>query len=137
MTNKSGLEKLIEYKEFVAILVFFAGGLFWIYGYFATKNQVDRLSCVMEQNIQMLRGKMEYQYFIDLLEENKSEIKHVRKSIREAKKNNQPFEKSEELLLELEEQRTELKSERNKFKTNMETALNKLTKSECASPLSP
>jgi hypothetical protein len=33
------LDILKEYKELIAILVFFLGGVLWMFGYFATKQQ--------------------------------------------------------------------------------------------------
>ncbi|ARN73958.1 hypothetical protein [Oceanicoccus sagamiensis] len=141
--NENGLvNKLNEYKEFISILIFFAGGLFWIYGFFATKSQVEtmregthvqvsKLNCVLEQNVKMLRGKMEFQYFTDLLEENKQEIREVRRFIRNARQDQQDVHDNEEQLLELEEQRSELKTEREKFKRTMEQALDSLTTDGC------
>ena len=144
MSDNGLLGRLNDYKEFISILVFFAGGLFWIYGFFATKTQVEsmksgtdyqvtRLNCVLEQNVKMLRGKMEFQYFTDLLEENKQEIRELRRHIRKSRESDTDVDigDAEENLLELEEQRTELKAEREKFKLTMETALDNLTSDGC------
>jgi hypothetical protein len=136
------LIKIGEYKEFISILIFFAGGLFWIYGFFATKNQVieirngtdyqvSKLTCVLEHNVKMLRGKMEFQYYTDLLDENKQEIREVRRDIRKYKKEGGGYSDSEDKLLDLEEQRVEFKKERGKFKQTMEAALDQLTNDGC------
>jgi len=137
------LSRLKEYKEFISILIFFAGGAFWIYGFFATKSQVidiqdattsqvKKLTCALEQNVKMLRGKMEFQYFTDLLDENKQEIRDIRRHIRKSNKNGTDTGDSEDKLFELNEQRNELKAERDKFKKTMETALNLLTTQDCS-----
>lgn len=53
------LTRLMDYKEFVAILVFFIGGAMWIWGYFATKSQLDDLHCLMNANVTLIQGKMD------------------------------------------------------------------------------
>jgi hypothetical protein len=44
------LDILKEYKELIAILVFFLGGVLWMFGYFATKQQLTELRCWMRAN---------------------------------------------------------------------------------------
>lgn len=130
--NEQGfLDKLSEYKEFIAILIFFLGGFFWVFGFFATKKQVTDLTCVLEQNVQMLRGKMEYQFFNDLLEENKNQLRETRSKIRTAKENGQPISTLEDGADDFKDQRSTLKADRDKFKVKMEEALENLTKNNC------
>ncbi len=86
----------------------------------------------MEQNVQMLRGKMEFQYFTDLLDENKLNLKDARGTRRNLEAKNKPTFEIEDKINELQEQRIELKQDRTKFKSTMEDALNKLTKNHCA-----
>jgi hypothetical protein len=47
------LQRLQEYKELLAIMVFFLGGFFWIQGQYPTKNdlkaQIGVLSCLLDK----------------------------------------------------------------------------------------
>ena len=47
------LEKLKEYKELIAIIVFFLGGIFWLNNQFPTKDdltqEVGSLNCLLEK----------------------------------------------------------------------------------------
>ena len=54
--------RLKEYKEFIAILVFFMGGFFWIYGFFATKDQVKVLQCLTNNNIALIECRMQKRF---------------------------------------------------------------------------
>jgi len=53
------LEKLKLYKEFIMIILLFVSGAMWIYGSFATKNEVDRLECFTNLNITLIQSKQE------------------------------------------------------------------------------
>lgn len=60
--NQAGpLTKLKQYKEIIAIIVFFLSGVAWIYGSFATKKQVDRLECFTNLNITLVRSMQDYE----------------------------------------------------------------------------
>jgi hypothetical protein len=48
---------LKAYKELITVIVFFAGGSAWIFGYFATKKQVDELNCLFHKNITVLESQ--------------------------------------------------------------------------------
>jgi hypothetical protein len=48
-----------EYKELITVLVFFLGGVVWIFGYFATKKQLDELRCLFTANIDFVQGQMD------------------------------------------------------------------------------
>jgi hypothetical protein len=75
------LSVLGEYKEFITILVFFLGGVLWIFGYFATKNQleevhsgiknqVQELRCLLNANRDFLQGRMDSANLSQMLVEN-------------------------------------------------------------------
>jgi hypothetical protein len=66
------LEKILpvlkEYKELVTALAFFAGGILWVFGYFATKDELHALRdgtsaqnklviCLLEKHVQLLEGE--------------------------------------------------------------------------------
>ena len=61
-------EYIRAYHEFLAIIVFFVGGVVWTVGYFATKSEVkeiqniaerqtERLHCLLRLNIEWLAGE--------------------------------------------------------------------------------
>ena len=68
--SASFLQRLKEYKEFIAILVFFFGGVLWILGYFATKKQVDDLRCLLNANVDFIQGKIDAASLSQLLIQN-------------------------------------------------------------------
>jgi len=49
-------KRLGEYKELIAILVFFAGGAAWVFGYFATKREVEEFKCRQSYDIQRVES---------------------------------------------------------------------------------
>lgn len=57
---RSVINTLKEYKEIIAILVFFIGGVLWIFGFFATKNEVKKFKYIVltkvniEENYRLL-----------------------------------------------------------------------------------
>ena len=53
------LDILKEYKELIAVLVFFLGGVLWMFGYFATKKQLTELRCWMHANVEFVQGRMD------------------------------------------------------------------------------
>lgn len=68
--EKRFLTRLSEYREFIAILVFFTLGLMWIYGFFATKKQLAELKCLMTHNISMIDSQMQSTFVLDDLTAN-------------------------------------------------------------------
>ena len=59
------LDRLKQYKEFIAIMVFFIGGFLWIYGFFATKGQLNELQCLTNLNVAMIETRVKKKEFID------------------------------------------------------------------------
>jgi hypothetical protein len=64
------LDILKEYKELIAILVFFLGGVLWMFGYFATKQQLTELRCWMRANVEFVQGRMDAANLSDLSVKN-------------------------------------------------------------------
>jgi hypothetical protein len=64
------LNILKEYKELIAILVFFLGGVLWMFGYFATKQQLTELRCWMRANVEFVQGRMDAANLSDLSVKN-------------------------------------------------------------------
>jgi len=59
-----------DYKELFATIAFFAGGIFWIFGYFATKDELhtlrdatsskaEILNCLLQKNVQLLEAEQQ------------------------------------------------------------------------------
>ncbi|WP_157973675.1 hypothetical protein [Tropicimonas sp. IMCC34043] len=61
------LGRLKDYKEFVAILVFFLGGLLWVYGVFATQKQVDQIKCLLNTNISLIHNQTQSRFLLQEL----------------------------------------------------------------------
>jgi hypothetical protein len=64
------LDIVKEYKELIAILVFFLGGVLWMFGYFATKQQLTELRCWMRANVEFVQGRMDAANLSDLSVKN-------------------------------------------------------------------
>lgn len=75
--------RIKEYKEIIAALIFFSGGIFWVVGYFATKDEFRKyqavttserevLHCLLETNVTWLEGEIMYLALTDELIEIKS-----------------------------------------------------------------
>jgi hypothetical protein len=46
------LAKLKEYKELIALIMFFVGGIIWLYAAFATKSYVASIRCLLGATIE-------------------------------------------------------------------------------------
>lgn len=64
------VKKVGEYKEFVALVVFFLGGIFWAFAYFATKAQLKEIQCIMNANMNFIQGKMDSSSLSQLMLDN-------------------------------------------------------------------
>lgn len=79
-TTERPLEKFLtllkEYKELATALAFFAGGILWIFGYFATKDEVHALrdatstqnkilNCLLQTHVRLLQGEQEAKSYRD------------------------------------------------------------------------
>jgi flagellar motor component MotA len=61
------LEKLKEYKELIAIIVFFIGGFIWLTSQFPTKNdltsEINSLNCLLEKYMTLTQLQIQNQEF--------------------------------------------------------------------------
>jgi hypothetical protein len=66
--TKRLISLLNEYKELITTVVFFVGGILWVFGYFATKEELRQfretsstqhkiLNCLLEQHVRLLGAK--------------------------------------------------------------------------------
>ena len=68
------LVRLKEYKEIIGITVFFLAGLMWIYGFFATKDQLKVQKCISDTSVMMLEGKMDIEFKMDKYAQTSMEL---------------------------------------------------------------
>jgi hypothetical protein len=68
--EKGFLDTVKEYKEFIAILIFFAAGVLWMVGYFATKKQLTELRCLLLANVEFIQNRMDSNNLSDLSVKN-------------------------------------------------------------------
>ena len=75
--SKAGSTKLTSflkaagaYKEFVALVVFFLGGVFWAFAYFATKQQLKEVQCIMNANMAFVQSRMDSASLSQLMLDN-------------------------------------------------------------------
>ena len=118
------LARLIQYKEFIVILVFFLGGVMWIYGYFATKKQLDEFKCFTNINMAILRNSMlgkNIQMELIAKKEELAEVEALKNPVNRDKKRKVRLGHDIELLREALKLKT----------TQLERALNKLREDPC------
>ena len=97
--SKDGfVQRLKEYKEFVAVLVFFLGGVTWAYGVFATQQQINQLKCLLNTNISLIHNQTQSRF---LLQELTSKQMHLAE-ILERQANGKPGRGDPRRGLELE-----------------------------------
>ncbi len=70
VSQPSILARLSEYKETITIVLFFIGGVFWIYSIFATKNQIKQLKCLLNTNISLIQNQTNSKILLDDIIEN-------------------------------------------------------------------
>ncbi|MFX0199001.1 MAG: hypothetical protein ACFFCW_23000 [Candidatus Hodarchaeota archaeon] len=104
----SFLNRLREYKEFIAILVFVVGGFMWIYGFFATKQQVRVLQCLMNQQIALVESRMTSKF---LCEEIVQKLLELQKLNEKHDKSNEEIKRSLEVQEEIRRLRTRVTQE--------------------------
>ena len=69
-----------EYKEFITLVVFVMGGILWAFAYFATKQQLKAVQCVLDANVAFLQGRMDSASLSQLMVENIKERAALEKS---------------------------------------------------------
>jgi hypothetical protein len=76
--NKVGwFEKLKEYKEIIGIIIFFIGGILWILAYFATKEQINTLNCLLNRNIEVVQYQINQRILSDDMRVLEFDIVHL------------------------------------------------------------
>jgi hypothetical protein len=74
LTNLAKIGAVVKnYKELIASIVFFVGGItssiIWLFAYFATKEEVKTLDCLLQNHVQFLRGSQDQKtYDTDLID---------------------------------------------------------------------
>ena len=121
------ITRLKEYKEFIVILVFFIGGFMWIYGYFATKEQVKVLQCLTNQNITLIESRMQKKFLFDELNQKGMELE---KLLKKADVLNEERRKVIQLTNEIEIIKANLK----KTEARYDEAFNFLKANKCQNP---
>ena len=116
---------LKEYKEFIAILVFFLAGVLWMVGYFATKKQLTELRCLVLANVEFIQNRMDVNNLSDLTVKNIEELaaladKTTLTAEEKAKRNR------------LEVAKNELARKLAAAETQSARALNRLTSGQCS-----
>jgi hypothetical protein len=62
-----------EYKEFAALIAFVVGGIFWAFAYFATKQQLKEIQCIVNANMAFVQGRMDSASLSQLMLDNLKE----------------------------------------------------------------
>jgi hypothetical protein len=55
------IKLLNDYKELITLLLFFIGGVIWLYVAFATKREVATLKCLLGTTIEVTENRVEIQ----------------------------------------------------------------------------
>jgi hypothetical protein len=71
------IKKLNEYKELIGFVIFVIAGIFWAFAYFATKQQLTELKCLMNANISIIQGKTDSANLSQLLLQNQQDLAAV------------------------------------------------------------
>ena len=66
---------IAQYKELVVVILVLVGGFSWIVGYFATKEQVEILRCLINENISMVESRMHRKILIEELARKDVEVR--------------------------------------------------------------
>jgi hypothetical protein len=133
---KKILDFLKEYKELFAAIAFFAGGVLWILGYFATKEELGALkdntskqnqtmSCLLRRHVQLLEGEQESKIARD-------DLLTVMADLRKQTPNRgTPSEADIRNISRLEQQRDEIKSKLSTAEKSVAEAKGAIMFREC------
>src|SRR5215475_6379826 len=64
------IKPLSEYKELISIIVFFLGGVSFAFAYFATKDQLKQMRCLLNANVDLIQSKMDSASLSQLMVQN-------------------------------------------------------------------
>jgi hypothetical protein len=109
------LSFLKEYKELFAAIGFFAGSILWVFGYFATKEELGTLkdnttkqnktiTCLLQRHVQLLEGEQDIKFAKDELIVALSDLK------KQSPTHGQPSEGDIRTISRLEQQRDDIKN---------------------------
>jgi hypothetical protein len=62
-----------SYKELLSVVIFFLGGFLWVYGVFATKEQIKEVRCMLNANVDVINAQLEESSISQLLVDNLQE----------------------------------------------------------------
>jgi hypothetical protein len=71
--KSSFIKALGEYKEIITIIVFFLGGVLFAFGYFATKQQLTQIKCLLNANVDLIQSKMNSSSLSQIMVQNLEE----------------------------------------------------------------
>ena len=117
--------KIGEYKELISVLVFFAGGFLWAFAYFATKQQIGELKCLLNANVNIVQGKMDSSALSQLMLDNIKRTSELEGN--PSLTGDQILEKNQ-----LKTAATEIARKIAEADTNTAKALDKLKSGECS-----
>jgi hypothetical protein len=125
-----------EYKELIATIVFFLGGVSWVFGYFATKEELrvfrdtastqnKILHCVLQKHVQLLEGKQQWKVSSD-------ELMAIQEEIRKQAPTSAQFSENDiRKIVRLEQQRDEIKASINSAEKDVAEAKNAIMYRDC------
>lgn len=125
------LEKLKEYKEIVAIIVFFLGGFMWLNNQFPTKNdlksEIGSLNCLVEKYMTLTQLQIRGQELV-----KQTELLATQIFDREANHAEAPL--SPAMQFELSQLKSDYEHNRREYRTNnteIEKILDELARNVC------
>ena len=125
-----------EYKELVATIAFFIGGILWVFGYFATKEEFRALTdstskqnrllnCLLQKHVQVLAGR-------HVLKVSYDDLITVQEEIRKQTPSGAQFSENDiKKIVKLERQRDELKDNIASAEKEISEASRAITYREC------
>jgi hypothetical protein len=133
---KNFITLLKEYKELIGTLAFFVGGVLWVFGYFATKEELRSfreasssqnkvLHCLLDQHVRLLAAKQ-------LLRSSFEDLIAVQDELRRQAPNSpQLLGNDLRKLIKLEQQRDEIKYNMSIAERDVAEANKAITYREC------
>jgi hypothetical protein len=125
-----------EYKELVATIAFFVGGVLWVFGYFATKEEFrvlreatsdhnKQLNCLLKNHVKLLAGRHTLKVSYD-------DLMAVQEEIRKQTASGLQFSENDiKKTVKLEHQRDELKDNIASAEKDISEASAVITYREC------
>jgi len=125
------LNKLKEYKELIAIIVFFLGGFFWLHNQFPTKKylteEIGSLNCLLENYMSVTQLQIRNQE----LEKQASDLVVT---ITGMESNSGSVSLSPAMKYELDQKKTNINHNRNEYRDNnssIQKIMDELARNTC------